>query len=295
VLPAPPGSSAIALATNVAEDALRQGAELFERRCLKPVHQRLDTIDETLARLRAGMAQAVRAARRHDDQVEATATISTPARVTTGAQVGNAGPLPTGPQHATVDPAHLERQTSLLELRRHLEDSASRAEAEARRCGQAEERCQIAERNLLHTEAEHEQALQRAQKAEARAEHEVRQREEAELRWQQRHAALQRQLRRTEVALGDATVDHGHQPAAYGVPSSSAEVDVGDRQTAGISGSAHPVIGTASATALVEDAQCEALGSAAILDLLRAVRGLERTTAAGSVTVNSSRRAPAAH
>lgn len=216
-----------------AEVALRQGAAAFEKQCLEPIHRRLDNVEERVARMLSSLQVARKENSRRSGALDVDSAASrsgSPGKCAVNARVletlGSAGPLPMGPGRQNNAPASLGQQVQIptvgfqqelteavvraeadvVSLQHQLADAAACADAESRRCGEAERQRELVERKLRHVEVEHEEARTELRRAELRVEQEVRQREEAESSWQQRHAALQRQLRRTEIALGEAHV-----------------------------------------------------------------------------------------
>lgn len=294
-----PGPAVAVLRASEAEVALRQGAEIFERRCLDPVHRRLDGIDESLNRLGTGLAEAVRTAR--ETEAEAVAGIASdlqssppppplsgpcigqlkpafgplnigPGHFKAGDSASSAGPLPpdpcgSGPSSvrcgdlAMEAAAVAEQQSIVRELRRQLAEAEGREQVEVRRRCEVEEshRAECAVLRVL--EAERDEANRRLREVQASEQHIACKFQEAETKWQQRHTSVHRQLQRAELSLNAVSTS---PPSSFALPPRSATSSVPQD-------AAHAAL-DARHTAM----DLEALGSPAILDLLREVRSLER-------------------
>jgi len=190
--------------------SLQQAIAVFQKRCIEPIHQRLDTIEERLARMVASV-HSVRAAKANHPHLlgfEARPQLwpaSNPSANFAGGIA--AGPLPV--THAVEPKASAceqQLQFSIQELHRQLAERAVQADAEAQRANEVAQQRDIMRRELQRSEVEHEEALRRINDIELKAGRDVQNWEEAEASWRQRHSALQKQLYRTEVALGEAHV-----------------------------------------------------------------------------------------
>lgn len=234
-----------------AEEALREGAERLERRCIQMVNERLEGVEGNILKLRVGL-DAVKLARENVTQLT-TFNAALPAYAPGSAA---AGPLPSGVGSNVMATAvtFAELQCQLGDHATIAERQASRAARESQRRHEAEERCLVAERELEKVELACEGAKAASRQAERRAEEEANKRLAAEASWQQRHQSLQRQLRRTEIALGEEHVMNHSGSAGQ----AERDIDETEPQHTGLRAAAD---------------------SRAVLKVLREVRGLEQASA----------------
>jgi len=187
-------------------DALCQTVASFERRCVEPVHKRLDDIEDRLARLLSAI-QVIRAARATASagaigvaRVEASVPTARGIR-TAGAScngTASAGPLPTDVdlsakmrllQHQQRQQQQQQQQQpvpyhtcngsdlhlALTELQQQLMQVAARADSEAVKRGESERECQAAGQQLQELEMQAEAARRQLSSSELNAEEELRQ------------------------------------------------------------------------------------------------------------------------
>jgi len=213
-------------------DALCQSVASFERRCVEPVHKRLDGIEDRLARLLSAI-QMIRAARaigspgtvRAAGAAKAEAATAVIGGPRTAGLLGNgtasSGPLPLEvglsaelrlqqqrqqqkqlPYHSCDSGPH----SAMTELQQQLAQVTARADSEAVKHNESERRCQAVGQQVQELEVQVEAARRQLSLSELRAENELQQleacAEEARLQlgWSERRAG-------EEIRLAEAQAE----------------------------------------------------------------------------------------
>lgn len=202
-------------ARSAAKDAVQQSIDMFEHRCVDPIHARLNGIDDRLARFRACL-ETIRSTR---NDISRSAAVTAAKELIVDSTEGHAaagggdaaGPLPVEPRavgaETAEDPGELGQE--LRRLRQQLADGASRAALVEECRDKLELRSQNAERRALQLECQQEDLRKQLCLAERRAEDTERRCMELQEQWKCRHMSLQRQLQRTEQALGQRYTEVG--------------------------------------------------------------------------------------